>query len=95
MKVKLCKIPAEYAQQPNTTITLEMPVELFEKVKKAAALEKTDSQALINCLVYQALADSQAEVRRLQFEEHVKKILKKHDVHPNALDEIFNKLEFY
>ncbi len=33
MKVKMCKMPAEYAEQPNTTITLEMPVELFKKVK--------------------------------------------------------------
>ncbi len=91
----ICKLPAEYADQPTATITLEMPVELFEKVKKAAALEKTDYQAVINCFIHQALSDSQAEVKRLKFEEHVKKVLKKHDVNPGAFDDIFNHLEFY
>ena len=67
----------------------------LKKVKKAAILEKTDYQTLINCFVHQALGDSQAEVKRLKFEQHVKKTLKKHKVHPDALDEIFNALEFY
>jgi hypothetical protein len=95
MKETVCKMPAEYADQPTTTISLEMPVELFDKVKKAATLDKTDYQAVINCFVHQALSESQAEVKRLKFEEHVKKTLKKHKVHPDALDEIFNSLEFY
>ena len=50
-----------------------MPVELFKKVKESATLEKTDCQTVINCLVHQGLGDSQAEVTRLHFEEHVKK----------------------
>lgn len=95
MKKKLSQMLSEYADQPTTTVSLEMPVELLEKVKKAAILEKTDYQAVINCLVHQALGDSHFEVKRLKFEEHVKKTLKKHNVHPEALDEIFNKLEFY
>jgi predicted DNA binding CopG/RHH family protein len=95
MKETICKLPAEYADQPTTTVSLEMPVKLLEKVKKAAILEKTDYQAVINCFVHQARGDSQAEVKRLKFEQHLKNTLKKHDVHPDAFDEIFNALEFY
>jgi hypothetical protein len=95
MKETICKLPAEYDDQPTTTVSLEMPVKLLEKVKKAAILEKTDYQAVINCFVHQALGNSQAEVKRLKFEEHVKKVLKKHDVNPGAFDDIFNHLEFY
>ena len=95
MKDTICKWPGEYADQPTSTVTLEMPVALLERVKKAAALEKTDYQTVSNCFVHQALGDSQAEVKRLKFEEHVKKTLKKHNVQPEALDEIFNALEFY
>jgi hypothetical protein len=95
MKETLCTLPAEYDDQPTTTVSLEMPVKLLEKVKKAAILEKTDYQAVINCFVHQGLGDSQAEVKRLKFEKHLKNTLKKHDVHPDAFDEIFNALEFY
>jgi hypothetical protein len=95
MKDKMFQLASEYDDKPTTAISLEMPVELFKKVKESAAMEKTDYQVVINCLVHQGLGDSQAEVKRLLFEKHVKKVLKKHDVHPNAFDEIFNRLEFY
>lgn len=94
MNEKICQMPSEYADQPTTTVTLEMPIELFKKLKKAATLDGTDYQAIINCYVQQGLSNSMAEVRRLQFEEHAKEILEKHGVHSNAVDEILSKIEF-
>ena len=36
MKEKLCQMNTEYAGRPTTTITLEIPVELFEYVETYA-----------------------------------------------------------
>lgn len=94
MKDKLCLMPSAYADQPTATVTLEMPIELVEKVKEAAALDGTDFEAIINCYVQQGLSNSTAEVRRLQFEEHAKKILAKQGVHSSVVDEILHKVEF-
>lgn len=91
MKEKLCQMTAEYAGRPTTTVTLEIPVDLLEHVKEAAALEGSDHQAIINCYVKQGLINSKAEVKRLQFAEHAKDVLGKHGVEPHAIDEIFTK----
>jgi hypothetical protein len=94
MKEKLCQMPSEYADQPTTTVTLEMPIELVENLKEAATLDGTDYQTIINCYVQQGLNNSMTEVKRLQFEKHAKEILEKHGVHSNAVDEILSKIEF-
>jgi hypothetical protein len=94
MKEKLCQMPSEYVDQPTITITLEMPVELVEILKEAAALDGTDYRAIINCYVQQGLQDSRADVQRLKFEEHAKEILEKHGVQSIAVDEILDKIQF-
>ncbi|TKB25246.1 hypothetical protein FCL47_14400 [Desulfopila sp. IMCC35006] len=94
MKDTLCQMPSAYADQPTATVTLEMPVELVEKLQEAAALDGTDFQAIINCYVQQGLRNSTAEVRRLQFEEHAKKILAKQGVDSGAVEQILHKVEF-
>lgn len=94
MKEKLCQIPSEYADQPTVTVTLEMPVEIFENLKEAAALDGTDYKAIINCYVQQGLQDSRSDVQRLKFEEHAKGILEQHGVHTGAVDEILDKIQF-
>jgi len=94
MKEKLCQMSSKYADQPTTTVTLEMPAELFENLKEVAIMDETDYQAIINCYVQQGLSNSMADVKRLQFEEHAKEILEKHGVHSNAVDEILGKIQF-
>jgi hypothetical protein len=94
MKGKICQMPSEYADQPTTTVTLEMPVLLVEKLKEAATLDGTDYQAIINCYVQQGLSNNMAEVKRLQFEEHAKEILEKHGVNSNVVDDILSKIQF-
>lgn len=85
---------AEYANQPTTTITLKMPVGLFEQVKGTAVLEECDPSAIINCFVMEGLTSSRAAIKRMQFAEHAKEVLEKHGVHQQAIDEIYRKLLF-
>lgn len=87
-------MPSEYADQPTISITLEMPVELVENLKEAAALDGTDYREIINCYVQQGLQDSRSAVQRLRFEEHAKEILEKHGVQTTAVDEILDKIQF-
>lgn len=94
MKDKLCRMPSEYAGQPTVTVTLEMPVEIFENLKEASVLDGTDYKAMINCYVQQGLSESKADVQRLKFEEHAKIILEQHGVHSGAVDEILDKIQF-
>lgn len=91
MEKKLCEMTAKYADQPTTSVTLGMPVELFEHVKKAASLEKYDYQTLINCYVQNGLINNQAQIKRKEFAEHSKEVLKNHGVRPEAITEIFTK----
>jgi hypothetical protein len=84
----------KYAGRPTTTITLEIPVELFEYVKKVAALEDTEPGSMINCFIQQSLLSSKATIKRLEFAEHAKNILKIQGIKQDAIDEIFNKLIF-
>ncbi len=94
MKEELCQMTSEYADQPTTSVTLEMPIELLEQVKKAAALEKSDYQTLINCYVHHGLINNQAQIKRKQFAEHAQEVLEEHGVHKNAIAEIFTKFSY-
>ena len=91
MKEKLCQMTSEYAGQPTTTVTLEMPVELFEHVKEAADMEGTEYPTIITCYIQQGLMNSKAEVKRLQFAEHAKEVMEKHRINANVIDEIFSR----
>jgi hypothetical protein len=91
MNEKLCQSTLKYADQPITSITLKIPVELFEHVKKAADLAGSDYQTLINCYVQHGLINSQALVKRNEFAEHAKEVLEKHGVNPAAVTEVFSK----
>jgi len=87
---KIKQMVLEYADKPTTSVTLEMPVEFLDHVKEVAALEEFEYQTIINYYVYLGLKDTKAEVKRLQFAENAKKILEKHNVHGNVIDEISN-----
>jgi hypothetical protein len=89
MKEKLCQ--SEYADRPTTSITLEIPVELIEHVKTAAALEGSDYQTLINCFVQHGLINNQTQIKSKQFAEHAKEVLRKHGVHSDTITEVFTK----
>ncbi|MFH1216573.1 MAG: hypothetical protein V1706_08735 [Pseudomonadota bacterium] len=91
MKEKFCEMTAKYADLPVTSVTLEMPVALFENVKKAASLEKSDYRTLINCYVQHGLINNQAQIKRKEFAEHAQEVLKNHGVRPDAITEIFTK----
>lgn len=92
MKEELCRLASQYAGKETTTVPLEMPVELFEQVKEAAALEESDYQALINCYVHHGLANDQVQIKRKQFAEHVRDVLEKHGIHKDAISEISTKI---
>ena len=94
MKERLCQLQTEYAGQPTTTITLEMPTQMYETVQKSAALEGSDPTTLINCFVQQGLLDSKAVVKRMEFAEHAKEVMKGQGIHQTTIDEIFNKILF-
>ena len=94
MLEKLCQVDTEQASQPTTTVTLEMPVDLFEHVKKTAELDGTDISAVINCFVQQGLITSNAEIKRMEFAEHAKHVLEKQGIEQSAIDEIFTKILF-
>ncbi len=94
MKETLCQMPAEYAGQPTTSVTLEMPVVLVEKLQEAAALDGTDYRAIINCYIEQGLSNSMPEVKRLQFKEHVKEIMEKQGIQTKSVDEVLRKIQF-
>lgn len=84
----------ECANQPTTTISLEMPASLFEQVKETAILEESNPSTIINCLVQEGLSNSRAVIKRMQFAEHAKDILEKHGIHQQAINEIYRKLLF-
>ncbi|OKY76295.1 MAG: hypothetical protein BM485_03330 [Desulfobulbaceae bacterium DB1] len=92
MKEQLCSMTSDYAAQPTTSVTLEMPVALLQHVKKAACLEGCNYQDLITCYVNHGLINSQAQISRKEFAEHAKEVLKTHGVHSDAITEVFNKL---
>lgn len=94
MKEKLCQMNAEYAGKPTTKITLEIPVDLLEYVEKTAALEGSESGTMINCFIQQGLLNSKATIKRLEFAEHAKDVLKNQGIQQGAIDEIFNKILF-
>lgn len=91
MKKKLCEMTAKYADRPTTSVTLEMPNELLEHVKKVASLEASDYQTLINCYVQHGLINNQAQIKHKEFAEHAQEVLKNHGVHPDAIAGIFTK----
>ena len=92
MKELVCHIQAEYAGKPTTAITLEMPTELLEQINRTAALEDTDAASIINCFVHQGVMDNKAAVKRLEFAEHARKVMKGQGINQDTIDEIFIKL---
>lgn len=94
MEKKLCEMTEKYAGQHTTSITVEIPVELLDQVKKAASLEDLDYQALINCYVENGLSKSQTLIRQKEFAEQAEKILKEHGVKAEAITDIIDKVTF-
>lgn len=92
MKELVCHLNTAYAGKPTTTITLEMPAELLEQISRAAALEETDAATIINCFVHQGLENNKAAVKRLEFAEHARQVMKGQGVDQGTIDEIFIKL---
>ena len=92
MKETLCQCQTTPNENDRTTaITMEIPVGLLEQLQEAAAVAKTDYQSLLLCYAKQGLIDSGAQLKRGQFVEHVKDVLKKHGVQTNVIEEIFSK----
>lgn len=90
MKEKISQLTAKYANQPTTSVTLQMPAELFDHVKKMATLEGIEYQAMISYFVQQGLTDIKPEEKRLKFEEHARKVLEEHGVKSEAIEEALN-----
>ena len=94
MKERICQMKADFAGHPTTSISLELPVELYESITKTAELEETDANTVINCFIQQGLSESKSVIKRLEFADHAKEVLEKQGVHQSTIDEIFNKLLF-
>ena len=93
MKEKLCTTSPKSSDR-TVSVTLDIPVDLLEQVQEAANFDDTSYQSLMVCFVQQGLLDSKGEVKRMQFSEQAKKLLEKHGVHDNAIEEIFAKFQY-
>ncbi len=91
MNETLCQCQTTPDAHERTTITMEIPVGLLKQLQEAAALAGTDYQALLRCYAQQGLINSSAKLKRGQFAEHAREVLKNHGVHSSAIEEIFNK----
>ena len=66
MKETLCQCQTtQNANDRATAITVTIPVDLLEQLRKAAALEGTDQQSLLICYARQGLIDSGHRDRRI------------------------------
>ena len=93
MKEKLCATSTK-SNDHTVSITLDIPIDLLEQVRKAARLAGTSYQSLMACYIQQGSQHDKGDVKRLQFSEQAKKILAKHGVHNNAIDEIFANFQY-
>ncbi len=92
MKETLCQCQTTQNENATTTaITVDIPADLLEQLREAAAVAKTDYQSLLLCYARQGLINSGAQLKRGQFVEHVKDVLEKHGVQTNVIEEIFSK----
>lgn len=92
MKETLCQCQTTLNENDRATaITVTIPVDLLEQLRKAAALEGTDQQSLLICYARQGLIDSGAQLKRGQFVERAREVLEKHGVQTDVIEEIFSK----
>lgn len=92
MKETLCQCQRTLNENDRATaITVTIPVDLLEQLRKAAALEGTDQQSLLICYARQGLIDSGAQLKRGQFVERTREVLEKHGVQTDVIEEIFSK----
>jgi hypothetical protein len=91
MKEEQCKTTAGYNDRPTTSITIEIPVDLLEHLKERAALEETGYQDIINCYLQEGMISDTAIIKRKRYAEHIKGVLEKHGVPPEAITDIFSK----
>lgn len=92
MKETLCQCQTTPNENDRATaITVTIPVDLLEQLRKAAALEGTDQQSLLICYARQGLIDSGAQLKRGQFVERAREVLEKHGVQTDVIEEIFSK----
>ena len=92
MKETLCQCQTTLNENDRATaITVTIPVDLLEQLRKAAALEGTDYQSLLICYARQGLIDSGAQLKRGQFVERAREVLEKHGVQTDVIEEIFSK----
>lgn len=92
MKETLCQCQTTQNENDRATaITVTIPVDLLEQLRKAAALEGTDYQSLLICYARQGLIDSGAQLKRGQFVERAREILEKHGVQADVIEKVFSK----
>jgi len=89
MKETLCTTLPECNNNTMVSVTIDVPTDLLERVQEAASLEGTEYQSLMTCYIHVGTQNSKADVKRLQFAEQARRILVKHGVKDNAIEEIF------
>lgn len=95
MKKQICQCQTTPDEHGNiTAITLEIPAELLGQLEEAASVAGTDPQSLLICYARQGLIDSGSQLKRGKFMEHVREVLAKHGVQPNAIEEAFSKFPY-
>ena len=77
--------------RPTTSITMRMPVDVLEDLKRVAPIKGMSGyQALIKFYVGQGLRKDLADITRQEFAQRTKEVLQKHKVPPKAIEEIMN-----
>lgn len=94
MKESICPCPTTPDNKDRAPLTLEIPVDLLEQLKEAAALAQTDLHALIICYAQQGLINSSDQLKRQQFLIHAKDILAEHGIHNKTIEDIFDKISY-
>ncbi len=89
MKETLCSISPECNSDTMVSVTIDVPTDLLERVQEAASLEGTEYQSLMTCYIQEGVQNSKGDVKRLQFAEQARRVLEKHGVKDNAIEEIF------
>lgn len=75
--------------RPTTSMTMRIPVHVLQGLKEVAPIKgMTGYQSLIKFYIGQGLRKDLADIKRKNFTERTKKVLKKYKVNPKAIEEI-------
>ena len=83
-----------HKDQEKKELTIQLPADVVDKLHDIASVNDTDIQAIIGDYVNDGIHQSTPEVRKKCFFNHVKEVMKKHNVPQEAIEEIKDKFTY-